>query len=170
MNQVLQRFWSKVEKRSETECWPWTAGKDKRGRGMFQMGGRNRIASRVALELSGVTVPADRAVCHHCDNPTCCNPSHLFIGTQADNMADAAQKKRMEGQKGEKHNAAKLTDEIVLECRRRYAAGGIMAKDLAKEFGVSGTSMQKAINGENWKHLGPGVPIRFVNNCKHLRA
>jgi hypothetical protein len=90
-------------------------------------------------------------VCHRCDNPSCVNPKHLFLGTAKDNVTDAVRKGRMH--LGEAHGAAKLTNEIVREVRRRYADGGISLRKLAAEYGISDMALFHAIRGNTWKHV-----------------
>jgi len=94
-----ERFWSKVSIYWDAECWPWTAGlMGRMGYGNFSVGGRNRAAHRVAWEsANGESIPDGKFVCHRCDNPVCCNPAHLFLGTHADNMRDARTKGRLRG-------------------------------------------------------------------------
>jgi len=82
-----ERFWSKVDKRSDTECWPWMGFCWPRGYGCFWMDGRSWRANRVALLLSEGDKP-DKIACHRCANPRCCNPNHLYWGTVAENMRD----------------------------------------------------------------------------------
>ena len=95
MRLLSERFWSKVDKQGSTECWPWTASVVKNlGYGQFGMGGTMMRSHRVAWELSNGPIPAGMFVLHKCDNPPCCNPQHLFIGTQTDNMQDALAKGR----------------------------------------------------------------------------
>ncbi len=95
----LTRFWSKVQRGSV--CWEWQAGRFRRGYGMFNAGrfhdGKQdiRYAHRVAYQLCRGDIPAGLVVMHACDNPPCCNPTHLVLGTQGDNLADAEHKGRL---------------------------------------------------------------------------
>lgn len=106
---VAARFWVKVNKDGPIPehcpelgpCWIWTRATDKKGYGKFGIGpkGGNRsfFAHRVAFALAGTIPPDDLMACHQCDNPPCCNPAHLFLGTAADNLGDMAAKGRNHG-------------------------------------------------------------------------
>lgn len=106
-------------------------------------------AHRLAYMTATGIDPGDLCVLHRCDNPPCCNPAHLFLGTVADNARDAVQKGR---RRGERANASKLTETQVIEVRRRRAAGerGI---DLAREFGVSNTAVSRIFLRRTWTHV-----------------
>lgn len=100
---LLRRFWGKVDRRPglgpNGDCWEWTGARNRAGHGIFSIARVPCVASRIALIISGNSLPlkfdADRLMaCHHCDNPPCVNPDHLFIGTQRDNMRDCAEKGR----------------------------------------------------------------------------
>ena len=103
---VAARFWVKVDKNGPIPahcpelgpCWVWTKAADPKGYGRFGIGpsGGNRVffAHRVAMALAGTIPPDELQGCHHCDNPSCCNPAHLFLGTGADNAADMLAKGR----------------------------------------------------------------------------
>jgi hypothetical protein len=145
---LADRFWEKVDQRGPEECWPWTAYIDSAGYGNF--GGPR--APRVAWQLTNGPIPGGLYVCHHCDNPICVNPAHLFIGTQAENMADAVSKGRQA--RGERAHHAKLTEAQVIHLRRAYPPGTrIPYKPLAEQYGVTRMAIHYAIRGTNWKHL-----------------
>lgn len=124
---TLARFWSKVSVGDPYECWTWNAKKNEKGYGVFQ----DKKAHRVALELLEGPIASGSVVCHRCDNPSCCNPNHLFVSTIAANNADAAAKGRSVS--GDRHPKAKLTDAQVVEIRESDLSG----RALAKKYGVS---------------------------------
>jgi hypothetical protein len=86
-----KRFWSKVDIRSDDECWPWLAGKNKKGYGIFLLNRKCRTAPNVALEFSGRKVPKGKVTRHKCHNKICCNPGHLIEGTIAENTQDSVE-------------------------------------------------------------------------------
>lgn len=163
------RFWAKVEQRA-IGCWIWTAalGNDPRGGkrnsyGQFWVGskadgtGRMAFAHRVAWELSTGPIPEGMKVLHHCDNPACVRPSHLFLGTQVHNMIDMVAKGRANRPTGIRHYCAKLTDDQVREIRKLYRPGKHCAErgnaiELAHQFGVTrGTIIDVATRSR--KHI-----------------
>lgn len=134
---LIERFKSRVQ---VTEaCWLWTGSRLPRGYGRFYFKGQAFYAHRLALEVfKGAKVPENMVVMHACDNPTCCNPDHLSVGTQTDNMRDAASKGRtvnVNDWSGTANPKAKLTTAQLEEVKRRLLAGERPA-DLAREFGV----------------------------------
>jgi hypothetical protein len=123
------RFWSKVDKKTDKECWNWLASCGYRNYGKFRLGNTYVGAHRMAYALSNgyknyYDLPKDMNVCHSCDNPACCNPNHLFLGTFSDNMNDMINKKRTGG--GNQHNI--LSTEKIKEIRDLYAKYLIVAK------------------------------------------
>jgi hypothetical protein len=166
-------FWSKVDRRQPDECWPWRAGRFEYGYGHFKMNGKDWHSHRLAYELSSGEIPAGIFVCHHCDNPPCCNPKHLFLGTPEDNVRDMIDKGRrrfgsfetsrrvINGREswskpnsrmphGERHYNARLTLEQVAELRAAYATGGVRQVDLAARYGVDQTHVSRIVRGTKW--------------------
>lgn len=147
------RFWAKVDRRDETECWPWTAATNEHGYGVIRPEGRRNgpslKAHRVSLELAGVDIDG-QVVRHSCDNPPCVNPAHLLVGSQADNVADMHERGR--GNRGSVNGQAKLTEYVVAEIRRRAAAGE-MKKRLAREYGVDPSTITSITKRRSWRHV-----------------
>lgn len=135
----------------ETGCWEWTSTKS-HGYGVLRVGGRagkTFLAHRLSYESANGPILPELKVCHHCDNPGCINPRHLFVGTQTDNMADMAAKGRNAKVVGEDSGRAKLTEIDVWAIR---AARGTL-RSLAKQYGVSHVQILKIRSGESWAHL-----------------
>ncbi len=151
---VEERFWSKVDK-TDT-CWNWTAGKNTGGYGHFWLKGKDAVASRVSWELLNGPIINNLCVLHKCDNKTCVNPDHLFLGTNKENTEDMFKKGRQPkntGAKGEAHYDAKLTKEQVLEIRDLYSKGNTTHRKLSKQFGVNPSQIGKIIRKIYWKHI-----------------
>ena len=142
-------FWSLVNK---TEgCWLWMAQKNADGYGHYGFNGGYMRAHRFALEESLGKSIGNLIVMHTCDNPACVRPSHLVVGTHADNMADKVRKNRQAS--GEKNGASLLTELQVREMRSKYKPKIYTYKMLANEYGVSKDTVQKAVRGIYWKYL-----------------
>jgi hypothetical protein len=153
-------------------CWPWTGSCTRHGYGKLSA---TEVAHRVAWELTNGPIPSGLCVLHRCDNPPCCNPAHLFLGTRSDNVADMVAKGRAAVgdkagarkhpdcvprgnqhwtrrrpelmERGERHHKAKLTDQQVAEVKRR-AGSGARQCDLAREYEASPACICNIISGK----------------------
>lgn len=143
----IDRILGKLDKESSpvfynnSRCWLWTASKTSAGYGHMSIGNKVLYLHRVMYEIYNGAIQNGLQILHHCDNPPCCNPSHLFAGTQKLNMRDMSQKGRRNDVRGEQSPKCKLSDKQVEEIRRRYSwygmGGGSSSITLAKEFGIS---------------------------------
>jgi hypothetical protein len=151
-----QRFLSRTNK-TET-CWLWT-GQNVRGYGTLYDGGRTRRANRVAYELFIGEIPEGMLVCHSCDNPSCVNPEHLWLGTCSDNMKDCVNKGRHQAQvnpmwcaRGEAIPVSKLTANDVVKIRCLYK-DGLTLRTIGKMFSVAHVTILKVIHKMTWAHI-----------------
>jgi hypothetical protein len=155
---LAQRFWAKVDRSAGLgSCWLWTASRSRRGYGEIGRGRAGEgiiLAHRLSWELHHGPIPTGLSVLHHCDNPPCVNPAHLWLGTHQDNQDDMIRKRRDRKRplRGEEHHQAKLTNEQVLDIRRRLSARERQWR-LAREFGVSCSTIQAIAHGCSWRHL-----------------
>jgi len=142
---------------SNNGCWEWDLSRNKSGYGTLQLCGEG-LAHRVFYRLFCGEIPDGLLVCHHCDNPPCCHPDHLFLGDSVDNGRDCIMKER--------HSNAKLSIKRALELKQRYDRIPVIGsrklrgqvEKLALEFGISKSQMHRLKNGERWailneKHL-----------------
>ena len=131
-----ERFWSKVDVGPVEVCWEWQAH-TVRGYGGIKVDCKTKKAHRVAWELTSGPIPEDMCVLHKCDNPLCVNPSHLFLGTQSDNIQDRVSKGRCSATSGEAHYRCKLSDEQVAGIRSILDKGYMGQRAIGKLYGVS---------------------------------
>lgn len=132
-----------MEPQGDCELWP--GRRNYKGYGTFG----KKLAHRLAWEKAHGPVPAGLMVCHHCDNPPCVNPAHLFVGTGFDNMRDARRKGRLYRVTGEQSSRAKLTAAAVREIRA-LKAQGFGYRRLSRRFGVGHSVMKRILNGQDW--------------------
>lgn len=149
---VAARVWSKVDRRAPNQCWPWTGSRIRTGYGRIGVDGKNAFANRVVWVLTHGPIPQGFDVLHHCDNPPCCNPTHLFLGDHSENMRDRERKGRHNAPRGSKHGIAKLTEDAVIAIRERRRQGE-RGDLLAAEFGVSPSAIGLVVRYKNWKHV-----------------
>ena len=147
-----QRFWEKVKIGTASECWPWLSlCVDRKGYGKLWYAGGNVYAHRMAWTLTNGPIPEGLFCLHNCDNPGCCNPGHIRLGTLKENMQDAISRDRIA--KGERQGNARLTHEQVREIRVKYNPRLYGYDKLAKEYNVAKTTIRKVVDKVNWKHL-----------------
>ena len=151
-----KRFWKHVSIDGVGKCWEWQACKLKEGYGQFGLNGKVVRAHRLSYELCVGPIPPGMCVLHACDNPPCVNPSHLFLGNDADNVYDSTSKGRRFPQYGEYNGHASLYDGDVIEIRRMYATGKYTQLEISKLFGVSRPHIGKIVNYKEWSHLQQG--------------
>lgn len=138
---VAERFWEKVDRAAGVDgCWPWTATRTPQNYGQFD----KRGSHRVAFELTNGAIPAGLYVLHSCDNPPCCNPAHLSLGTHADNLREAAERGLF---------PLKIPDQDVVVLRTRVAAGESVAS-AARGLRIEYSTAKKMVRGWLRPHVG----------------
>jgi hypothetical protein len=169
------RFWTKVDKSGANGCWIWTAARSSHGYG--KIGGPSRRilkAHRVAWELVHGSIPEGFLVCHHCDNPPCVNPDHLYLGTHKDNSRDMVVRgraKRYQGPPptGDRHGSRTMPHRVARGSRNGFSklterdaqwvwalrALGYQYAEIAAVFGVSTATVSRILRRKNWTHVDP---------------
>jgi len=151
-----ERFWKEAKPGDKDSCWEWMGAKTPAGYGHINWNSTHYYTHRLSWMIHNGKIPKGMEVCHHCDNPGCVNPAHLFLGTHRDNMRDRDKKKRgifsnpkfkgiIVHVRGEKSPVAKLTDRQVKEIRMLYARGGWSYPKLAKRYKVSEQTIYRLI-------------------------
>lgn len=143
------KFWSRVDKSGGPDaCWPWMAGRSNQNYGVFKAGSNNRVCSRIAWTLCNRELREGELVRHSCDNPPCCNPAHLLVGSDRDNINDMMSRNRQA--KGERNGWARLTERDILGIRE---ASGLL-REIASKFGIPISDASKIRRGQAWAHVG----------------
>lgn len=152
-----ERFLSLIDKSAGLDrCWPWTGGiHTNTSYGYFGDGQKRRFAHRIAFFLEHGPILPGLHICHSCDNPPCCNPAHLFLGTHQDNMRDMLDKGRNPYfcNRGASHPNSRFTNEQVREIRTRHAAGETQMS-LCRHFNVCSITMSRLVRGERYENAG----------------
>lgn len=146
---MIERFMNKIEPIPWTGCWIWTAGINKAGYGIFAVNRKSQLAHRISYILYKGKIPLGKFVCHSCDNPTCVNPDHLWLGTAKDNAVDRMVKGRNADQRGYKSALAKW--ELKTVQAMREAKGSL--NELTKQYGISKSQISKIRSGKCWSGL-----------------
>ena len=143
----LEAFWLYVDIREPDECWLWTRG-NAAGYGWFAHAGKQYYAHRFAFEY--FKGPTQLYVLHSCDNPLCCNPGHLYAGTQKQNMADKLSRGRANMPRGESHGHSKVTSTQV-QAIRALAESGYGQRELGRIFNLSHKGIAYILK-KGWRH------------------
>lgn len=151
---IEERFWSKVNIRGKNDCWNWIAGGRGEGYGALNINNKIIDSHRVAWILINGEIPNNLYVLHRCNNRACCNPSHLYLGTQSDNMKDAylAGINIIVTPRGENNHLSKLKSSEVSEIRNLLSLGKRCC-EICKEFNVNKRTISDIKNGRTWKIL-----------------
>lgn len=166
ISKIQNRLFSRTVR--DGGCLIWQGAKNSKGYGYFSLSGRPVKAHRASYSINVGRIPDGMMVCHRCDNPSCVEPAHLFLGDAVANMRDAASKGRLKAitskqnhfraghsPRGQDGSGAKLTEAQAIEIigKRR---SGVTTKILAAEYGVDRTTIQRLVRGTHWNHLFAG--------------
>ena len=149
-----ERFWSRVVKgRQQSDCWKWDAGTDVNGYGWIGDGkGRLTKAHRVSWTIHRGEIPIGMQVNHHCDNPPCANPDHLYLGTQVDNIMDMVVRGRQGNHKGSRNGRSRV-DEMDVAAIRILRSRGMPNLTIARSFGISKGTVSHICTRITWSHV-----------------
>lgn len=162
MKPVIQRVLDKVVRIPFSGCWIFTGATNEAGYGIVGTGGRgqpNDRAHRITYRHYCGPIPDGMFVCHSCDTPSCCNPDHLFLGTNQDNVDDMVRKGRNSKPPrnlhivGSVHVNSRFTDDEVAFVRTCHTLYGVSIYRLAKEFGVAQSTMNRVVSGARYKNV-----------------
>lgn len=145
----ISNFYDKIPHRPAQGCWEWQGNLDKDGYGLFRFRTIAWRAHRFSWKHVNGDIPQGIHVLHRCDNRSCVNPEHLFLGTHQDNMADKINKNRSKAPRGSNHFKAKLTEEAVKNIRNDTRT----PKEIASDYGVSNTNVCAIKKRKIWRHV-----------------
>lgn len=173
----IARFWVKVNKRTDDECWMWLGATSKvNGYGQFGFKGRSYCAHRMSYRINRGNFDPELKVCHSCDVKGCVNPNHLWLGTQTDNMRDCKKKGRLYYQRpesrkrGEEHGSSKLTDAHIRAIRYMYATGYFTHEEISDHFRISETEIRNIVDNKVWRHVQDDITQLRSENTRLREA
>lgn len=146
---TIADFYDSIPFRPKHGCWEWSGRKCACGYGAFSLRGKEWKSHRLSWQHVNGSIPDGMCVCHKCDNPSCVNPEHLFLGTHADNMSDMSDKGRRVNPKGEANGGAKITARDVAAIRSDDRGH----REIAVEYGISRSMVGRIKRLEKWAHL-----------------
>jgi hypothetical protein len=152
--QALKEFWENVSVKGADDCWEWQGYRDAKGYGRMSFNRNVRIANRVAWGIMNGDIKKGICILHKCDNPPCCNPAHLFLGTRSDNAKDRHKKGRTKTgvHFGSVNPNSILIEDDVIKIRK-LATEGMKQKDIAIKFNVSIHSISSIVRNVSWTHI-----------------
>ena len=172
----VEQFWSKVAVKSKDQCWEWLGARYHGKYGYFK--GRVRhpetdqpiglAAHRYSYLLHNKEMPFDLFVCHHCDNPGCVNPHHLYLGSCQRNTQDACDRGLIGHVKGSRHGRSKLNEQQVEQIYIQFYVYQESKKDIAKKMGVSYCIVDNILTGYRWKHLHKELTKKYSPKVKKM--
>ena len=149
----INRFWKRVDVKKPDECWKWTPPLDSYGYGVICNNYKILKAHRISWELHFGPITNGLHCLHKCDEPSCVNPNHLFLGTHTDNVRDMHKKGRAPDTAGVANGNAKLNEDAVRNIRKYYAAGAVKKEWLASVYGVHRITIHQIVSGQTWGEL-----------------
>src|ERR1017187_5880356 len=156
---IQKRFWSKIEKLHPDDCWLWKCAVNIDGYAVRTIRSAGGLYQVRAPQLAWVSehrtmIPDDKQILHNCiGQRRCCNPGHLRVGTQKENVHDTLRQGRWQYSKGEFSATHKLTTPEVIEIRRLYAGGNHTQVALGKMFNVAGAHICLIVHRKQWTHI-----------------
>ena len=148
---LIDRLYAGLDRsQGEDGCWEWMHATDQHGYGVIRVDGKNHRPHRKLWEIEVGPIPEGKHLCHHCDNPRCSNPKHLFIGGQRENLRDASEKGRTA--RGSRHGHAKLFERDI-PIIRLMAENGWSNAEMARHYRVSTETIWGIVHRETWTHI-----------------
>ena len=147
----IVRFWSYVDIKAFFDCWEWKGVLDTGGYGRFGIKGKMIRASKLAYQFYYGAIPDGKQVNHKCHNRPCCNPFHLYAGTQKENIDDMIKAGRQIHQQGELHGRAKLTEQQVIEIRENR--NNLSQVKLGKLYNIDPSVINRILRNKSWTHI-----------------
>lgn len=174
---VVARFWGKVQIKDSDSCWLWSGGRKPGGYGNINISGKIFISSRVAYFIAKKSDPLEKEVCHSCDNPPCCNPEHLFLGTHQENIFDMVKKGRLKtdtahvailsNRISRKNSAVAAINPVDVRLIRNIWEGGAFSRRfIMYHFRITGNFFETIIHKDLWH----GVPMVQVELRKRKQG